>query len=242
MSQIKITSHEFKMLRDDYHPEFTFKYAEDEDSIGIMDEEGSGADIIYKKTLIRKSDNKEFILKSTYNTASEFIHDEPFSCDFVIDSKKEDTLDPFNELDLEGKKKRKEAKLLKDKEDKKQEELQANLNDFDIENPVIPVDEYRELCLGFLKTKTFHDLQVYVKEVTAPLALKYNLETGSLHYPLTTYHNSKDKMMKMVLKYEKNYNKNRNITKVISVKVQGQILELSETEARSILKQLKYEV
>lgn len=239
---IYITPHEFKMLQQDYHPDYTFKYEEDEDSLGIIEEEGKGSDVIYKKTLIRKSDKKEIVLRTISNLSGGFNHDDPYDCDFSIDSKKEDTIDPFNELDLEGKKVRKSAKLEADKKKKEEETAKALEVEFDLENPLIPPNEYRELCLRYLNLKTFQDLFDVVDNFSRPLAKKYNMDINSLHYPILHHNKKKDSLMKYILKYEKSYNKSNVITKVIPLKIQGQTLELSEKEARAVLKQLKYEV
>lgn len=240
MSEIKITLHEFKMIRDDYHPEFTFNDPLDEDSLGKIDDEGKGADIIYKKEIVRKSDNKIFLLKSIYNTASDFIHDEPYDCDFIIDRKKEDTLDPFNELDLEGQKKRKleaQQKEIKEKEEAKRKE---ELIEFSFDNPIIPPNEFKKLCFHYLEIVTFQDLHDCVDKNTKPLAFKYKIELESLHFSIVG-NNKKPAMMKLILKYEKAYNKKHDIVKTIPLKIKGEIIDVNEKEARSILRQLKDE-
>ena len=69
---ILITLHEYKMLMDGYHPEF-----ESDDDQGIFVEQGKGADVIYRKDVIRKSDNKSFWFEYAHNADGGFNHDEP---------------------------------------------------------------------------------------------------------------------------------------------------------------------
>lgn len=234
---INITLHEFKMIRDNYHPDYTSS----DDSLGDFYEEGKGSDSIYKKEVIRKSDNKVFVLKTIYNTSGGFIHDDPYDCDFEIDYEKEDTIDPYNELKLEERKKNKlieEEKRLKDIESK---EKAASLVKFSNENPIIPFEEYKDYSKAYAthfvlnKKISMDELNIFIEKFVSPLCEKYNLEKNSLFHSLSSL-KSKTEISKWLCKYERIYNKATKTKKVITLK--GKEIELTEREVSQLKSQL----
>lgn len=240
---IKITVHEFKMIREDYHPDYESK--EHGDELGDFYETGKGADIIYQKSITRKEDGAVFVLKTISNTSGGFIHDDPYDCDFEIDYNKEDTIDPYDELKLEERKLAKEKAIEKEKEDKEKEAAKALEISFSLDNPVIPFQEYKDFCKSlvnhnmFSSKGTFQDLQDFLKEYIRPLCKKYNLEANSLFHSTSSIRTKKG-ISEWLCKYEKAYNKKHSLNKVISVK--GEIIEVTEKDIKSILNQLQNKV
>ena len=64
MNKIKITESELDLLMQDCHPEYS---TSEEEYCG----RGKGADVEYRFTITRKSDQKEFELLRTYNGSFE---------------------------------------------------------------------------------------------------------------------------------------------------------------------------
>lgn len=223
--QISITPHEYKMLMDGYHPEF-----ESDDDPGEFVEQGKGADIIYRKAAFRKSDKVEFWFEYAHNTEGGFNHDEPRDGNFKIDHKKEDTLDPFDELGLNEPEKVIEVKPRTIYDDLN--DIKDVCVDFDLTSPTITHEELVILYKGYKSVITMSDLHIEFDKIVH-IAVKYKLTAESIK---GIFDKHKGKPQSWLNKYKDDYNEKFGVlTEVI---VQGQVFHLTTKQVKSLRKSL----
>ena len=240
--RIGITLHEFKMLQQGYHPLYSYD-EEDRDDLGT-EIYSKGATASYEKKVTRISDFEVFSLVTFANKSEGYTFDEPEDCDFYIDYKKVDTIDPHDELklaekaahELEQENKRKQKEI----DDAEKERIKALQKDFDFKNPTVPPEEIakiQDLIYKFEKrTKiTRNDFFNDFSKPIVEFSEKHQLEPESLRFALVR-NNTVDKCKSFMKKYKNNYNKKFGIE--TQVTIQGQNFYLTQSEVQKLLKEL----
>lgn len=210
---------------DGYHPEF-----ESDDEQGEFVEQGKGADIIYKKTAIRKSDSVEFWFEYVHNTEGGFNHDEPRDGSFKIDYKKEDTLDPYDELNLNEPVKVAKVKPLTSYDVYR--DMKGECVDFDLEFPTVTPEELKAHFKTYNSAKVMSDLQIEFDRMIE-LSIKYKLEVESIKSAFDCY---KSKPNTWLQKYEDDYKEKFNI--LTEITIQGQKYALTIKELKNLRKSI----
>lgn len=222
-----ITPHEYKMLKDGYHPEF-----ESDDEQGVFVEQGKGSDIIYRKEIVRKSDNENLWFEYAHNSDGGFDHDEPRDGNFRIDYKKKDTLDPYDELNLNE-----PVLIVPEKPRTIQDDygvIKDECVDFDFNDPILKPEEVLALFNENKKVKTMIDHKNFSHSIFK-MAIKYKIEANSLRFSegyidSEFSKNKKGWLQKYTDKYKDKYN---ILTEIV---IQGQIFKLNTKEIKKLRK------
>jgi hypothetical protein len=220
---IDITKHEFHMLKEGYHPDYIT-----DDELGENVDDSKDYDTTYRKEVKRRLDGQMFYFEYIHNTADggAWSHEEPCSGDFQVDLNKKDILDPYNELNLNEviKEEPKKIKTLHDF----YFDVKNKCSDFDLNNPIIPVEDLKSLLKEHNAMKTNGDLFTWFNSLLK-IATKYEIEVEGLKHQFT---GNKIKTKAHVLKYQDNYNEKFNI--LSKIKIQGQVFELTAKEIKKL--------
>lgn len=234
MTKIALTQNEFNILVLDNHPDF------DACSNRNIMIESDNCDIIYEREVIRKSDNKTFILSFIYNSGfggyQDWIHDS--NCDFVIDTNKKDIYDSRGSLIEE---KKAVTKIEQRHSDVYEKMVQAGL---------ITKEKTNRNWLN-MTSDEFADLFLYTHEAFNPLsdvtiasasqevfrlAVKYKIN-GDLLWG-KTFQNKKLKhaSRERIKKYFENEKKGTETKeKTVTVVINGKKVKISDDEFQAIL-------
>lgn len=209
---IYITKNEFKMLLDDFHPEYKAQNDTEIETLGHFFDNGKGADIIYEKMFVRLSDNKVFALRTIYNNEIQSIHEDfTYDCDFTISARKTE----------------------QKKQEEKKPEIKEKFPDFDLNLAQLTMTELDTLHKTFKKAKNIKELQEFLSLKIIPISNKYKIDSSSLYYFFT----SPDNLKNLNKIYKKIYHSVHNLTTEITI--QGHTFQLTEKEIEKILKKIK---